>query len=603
MTTTICIDTGGTFTDGFVVHDGTPHVVKVMTTPHDLEVCFRDVIDAAAEAIGIDVPTMLRDTESVRYATTVGTNAVLQRRGPKLGLLTDAPSVNGDAGKSGVGVFVDAEMVAQVDGEIPSAAMRDLLERGARGLVSSLNDASREQAARDLFEDTYPPHCLDAVPLVLGRDVVGDASLARRTATALFNAYVHPDVADFLYRAEDYLRANGYRRPLLILHNDGSCSRVAKTVAGKTYNSGPTGGLLGARAISSLYDGRPLVSLDMGGTSLDVAVVGPDDIPMREPGVVEDVEIGLALPDLLPLGAGGGSIASVSDDGVLRVGPQSAGAYPGPACFGRGGSEPTVTDADVVLGILRPEAFLGGRIKIDADAAAAAMRPIGEQLGVETDDVAERILQTVNAEMGARLADIARARDVDPAQATILAFGGNGATHAAGIAEQAGIREVMVLPIAAVFSAFGASTATIRHARQAPSSDGDKVALRELVLRDMRSEGFTADEVEVAVHEDEHAGERWLVAEAVRQAAPVEMPRYEASSEPALAAGQAEVRWPGAGRITTDLYTREDLRPGATLVGPALVEAPETTCAVPPGWTARLDERGALCLTHEEVSS
>jgi N-methylhydantoinase A/oxoprolinase/acetone carboxylase beta subunit len=139
--------------------------------------------------------------------------------------------------------------------------------------------------------------------------------------------------------------------------------------------------------------------------------------------------------------------------------------------------------------------------------------------------------------------------------------------------------------------------------RQAPSSDGDKVALRELVLRDMRSEGFTADEVEVAVHEDEHAGERWLVAEAVRQAAPVEMPRYEASSEPALAAGQAEVRWPGAGRITTHLYTREDLRPGATLVGPALVEAPETTCAVPPGWTARLDERGALCLRHEEVGS
>jgi N-methylhydantoinase A/oxoprolinase/acetone carboxylase beta subunit len=135
--------------------------------------------------------------------------------------------------------------------------MRDLLERGARGLVSSLNDASREQAARDLFEDTYPPHCLDAVPLVLGRDVVGDASLARRTATALFNAYVHPDVADFLYRAEDYLRANGYRRPLLILHNDGSCSRVAKTVAGKTYNSGrPAGCSAPARSRASTTAAR-----------------------------------------------------------------------------------------------------------------------------------------------------------------------------------------------------------------------------------------------------------------------------------------------------------------------------------------------------------
>jgi N-methylhydantoinase A/oxoprolinase/acetone carboxylase beta subunit len=603
MTTTICIDTGGTFTDGFVVHDGAPHVVKVMTTPHDLEVCFRDVIGAAAEAIGVDVPTMLRDTESVRYATTVGTNAVLQRRGPKLGLLTDAPSTNGDARQSGVGVFVDAEMVAQLDSVESSAAMRGLLDQGARGLVSSLTDASRERAVRNLFEDSYPPHCLDAVPLVLGRDVVRDASLSRRTATALFNAYVHPDVADFLYRAENYLRDNGYRRPLLVVHNDGSCSRVAKTVAGKTYNSGPTGGLLGARAISALYGGRSLVSLDMGGTSLDVSVVGPDDIPMREPGVVEEVELGFALPDLTPLGAGGGSIASLIDHGVLRVGPQSAGAYPGPACFVRGGSEPTVTDADVVLGILRPEAFLGGRITIDAGAAADAMRPIGERLDLDVEEVAERILQTVNTEMGARLAEIARARGVAPGDATILAFGGNGATHAAGIAEQAGIREVMVMPIAAVFSAFGASTAAVRHVRQAPSSEGDEDSLRALALRDMHSEGFVSDEVEVSTRQAEHGGERWLVAEAVRPAPAVEIPRHDVCSEPARPAEHMEVRWPGAGRLPTALYARNELRPGQTLAGPALVEAPETTCAVPPGWSARVDEHGTLCLTHEDVYS
>jgi len=326
VATTICIDTGGTFTDGFVVHDGRPHVVKVMTTPHDLEVCFRDVIGAAAEAIGVDVPTMLRDTESVRYATTVGTNAVLQRRGPKLGLLTDAPCSNGDAARSGVDVFVSAEMVAQAVPDTSSEAMRDLLDRGARGLVCSLGDGEAERQVRELFEESYPPHCLDAVPLILGREVSHDGSAARRTATALFNAYVHPDVADFLYRAEDYLRDNGYRRPLLVVHNDGSCSRVAKTVAGKTYNSGPTGGLLGASAISELYNGRALVSFDMGGTSLDVAVVGPGAIPVRTPGVVEDVEISFPLPDLLPLGAGGGSIARVDRMGLLKVGPDSAGA-------------------------------------------------------------------------------------------------------------------------------------------------------------------------------------------------------------------------------------------------------------------------------------
>jgi N-methylhydantoinase A/oxoprolinase/acetone carboxylase beta subunit len=603
LATTICIDTGGTFTDGFVLHDGAPHVVKVMTTPHDLEVCFRDVIGAAAEAIGLDVPTMLRQTESVRYATTVGTNAVLQRRGPKLGLLTDAPSSNGDAVHSGVGVFVDAEMVVQVNSDAASSAMRDLLDSGARGLVSSLSNGSEERAVRDLFEETYPPHCLDAVPLILGREVSQDSSLARRTATALFNAYVHPDVADFLYRAEDYLRDNGYRRPLLIVHNDGNCSRVAKTVAGKTYNSGPTGGLLGARTISALYGGRSLVSFDMGGTSLDVAVVDAGDIPVCEPGVVEGVEIAFPLPDLLPLGAGGGSIASLGDDGTLRVGPQSAGAYPGPACFGRGGSEPTVTDADVVLGILRPEAFLGGRIAIDGNAAAGAMRPIGDRLGLDAEDVAERILQTVNKEMGARLADIVRKRGVDPAGATLLAFGGNGATHAAGIAEQARIREVMVMPFAPVFSAFGASTATVRHVRQAPSSNGNDDALRASVLRDMRAEGFEPDEVAIAVREVEHGGERWLAAEAVRESPPLEIPSIDGDSGEVRPAGEAEVRWPGRGRMATALYAREGLKPGATIAGPALVEAPETTCAVPPGWSARVDDHGTLCLTNEEAGS
>jgi N-methylhydantoinase A len=601
VATTICIDTGGTFTDGFVVHEGRPHVVKVMTTPHDLEVCFRDVIGAAAEAIGVDVPTMLRDTESVRYATTVGTNAVLQRRGPKLGLLTDAPCRNGDTARSGIDVFVSPEMVAQAVSDTSSEAMRDLLDRGARGLVCSLGDGEAERQVRELFEESYPPHCLDAVPLILGREVGHDGSPARRTATALFNAYVHPDVADFLYRAEDYLRDNGYRRPLLVVHNDGSCSRVAKTVAGKTYNSGPTGGLLGASAISELYNGRALVSFDMGGTSLDVAVVGPGAIPVRTPGVVEDVEISFPLPDLLPLGAGGGSIASVDEQGIMRVGPESAGAYPGPACFGRGGSEPTVTDADVVLGVLRPAAFLGGRIAIDAAAAAEAMKPIGERLGLAPEEVAERILETVNSQMGTRLADIARARGVDPSGATILAFGGNGATHAAGIAEQAGIREVMVIPFAPVFSAYGAASATVRHVRQAPAGAADGASLRSLVLRDMRAEGFAEHEVAVEVRESEQDGERVLAAEAVREAPALELPRQAAGAGAAEPAAHAEVRWPGRGPVLTAIYARDELGVGASVAGPALVEAPETTCAVPPSWSARVDDNGTLCLSNEEL--
>jgi N-methylhydantoinase A/oxoprolinase/acetone carboxylase beta subunit len=453
---------------------------------------------------------------------------------------------------------------------------------------------------RAVFEDSYPPHSLDAVPLILGREVTHDPSQARRTATALFNAYVHPDVADFLYRAEDYLRANGYRRPLLIQHNDGSCSRVAKTVAGKTYNSGPTGGLLGARAVSALYGGRPLVTFDMGGTSLDVGVVGPHAIPVRTPGLVEDVEVAFPLPDLLTLGSGGGSIATLADDGAMRVGPESAGAYPGPACFGRGGTSPTVTDADVVLGILRPEAFLGGRVALDRAAATEAMRTLAAE-GQEPQDVAERILQTVNEQMGAKLAEILQERGVEPEQATIVAFGGNGPTHAAGIAQQAGVRDVLVLPFAPVFSAFGASTAPVRHVRRARAVDNDDQTLRTLVLRDMRSEGIEPEKATVTVHETEHGGEHWLTAEALADAPAARMPRTQVGSGAAEERTETPVHWPGHGSTPTTVAQRASLQPQVVLDGPALIEAPETTCAVPPGWSARLDEHGNLRVTHQEA--
>ena len=208
-----------------------------MTTPHDLDVCCRDAIGAAAEAIGWDVSAILRDTERVRYAITVGTNAALQRQAQARPADRRAV-VNSDAAQSG-------RRRLRGCGDGGAGGRRDRRRRSetssneARGHVSSLTDASRERAVRDLFEDTYAPGCIDGVPVDIGRDVVGDASLPRRTATVLFNAYVHPDVGDSCTAPEDHLRANGYRRPLLIVHNDRSCSRVAKTVAGKSYNSRP----------------------------------------------------------------------------------------------------------------------------------------------------------------------------------------------------------------------------------------------------------------------------------------------------------------------------------------------------------------------------
>jgi N-methylhydantoinase A/oxoprolinase/acetone carboxylase beta subunit len=600
---TIDIDTGGTFTDAFVCRGPEVATVKVLTTPHDLAVCFRDVLDAAAEALSTDVPAMLRDTVVVRYATTVGTNALIQRSGPRLGLITDAA---GAAEVGGVGVFVEPEMVrtsdaADASGELPE--VRELIDAGARGLVAALDAGpGREAELRERFEELYPHNCLDTVPFLLAGEVTPDQDPSRRTATALFNAYVHPDVADYLYRAEDHLRDQGYTRPLLIVHNDGGCTRVAKTIAAKTYNSGPMAGLLGARAIAELYGVETLVTLDMGGTSLDVSVLRDAEIPMLAHGRVEGVEVALPLPDLVPLGAGGGSIAWL-DDGVLRVGPRSAGAKPGPACFGFGGEQPTLTDADVVLGILRPDAFLGGTMAIDAEAARRALAGVADALGGSVEEAAEQVRATVHRETGAQLAALLADRGIDPAGAAVLAFGGNGATHCAGIAQAAGIRQVITVPFSPVFSAFGASRADVRHRYEAPAGAEAEARLQRRALRDMRGEGFAAAEVELRTEQLERDGGAWTAVEAVRALPHVGLdrpgPAASGADAGAPAAG-ADVRWPGAGPLPTPIRRRAGLAPGDVLRGPLLVDSETTTCAVPPGWTLTIDDHGAERLTHDE---
>lgn len=608
MTITIDVDTGGTFTDAFVSRGEEVATVKVLTTPHDLAVCFRDVLEEAARALETDVPSMLRDTAVVRYATTVGTNALIQRSGPRLGLIAD-PSAGGEPGGRGIGVFVQPEMVRAPSrpsasgnggaggGEL--AEIRELIDDGARGLVAALDPsaggAERERELRGRFEELYPHNCLDTVPLLLAGEITSDEDVSRRTATALFNAYVHPDVADYLYRAEDHLRDQGYARPLLIVHNDGGCSRVAKTIAAKTYNSGPMAGLLGAQAIAALYGIHTLVTLDMGGTSLDVSVLEDGEIPMLAHGRVEEVEVAMALPDLVPLGAGGGSIAWI-DEGRLRVGPRSAGAKPGPACFGFGGEHPTLTDADVVLGILRPDAFLGGSMEIDAGAARRALETIAGPLGCGVEEAAEQVRATVHRDTGAQLAALLAERGIDTAGAAVLAFGGNGATHCAGIAQAAGIDQVITVPFSPVFSAFGASRADVRHGHEAPGGGPQtEELLRRRVLRDMRGEGFAEHEVELSVRRIERDGAPWISVEAVRELPHVGLGRPSAGARAggAASARTQEVRWPGLGPAVTQILSRGDLGPGDAVAGPALVDSPTTTCAVPPGWTLTIDEHGA----------
>lgn len=599
--TTISIDTGGTFTDGFLIHDGQVHTVKTLTTPHDLLVCFRAVLEAAAETIGIGVAELLRTTDVVRYATTVGTNQVIERTGPRLGLLTALP-----AGKAaGVGVFAEPEMVAELAEAAGDAdalrQVRDLLHRGARGLVLAADDDDATERLTAVFQENYPRHCLDAVPLLAAGEVALDSDPSRRTATALFNAYVHPSAADFLYRAEDHLRSLGYRRPLLIVHNDGGAARVARTIAAKTYNSGPMAGLLGAREIARDYGIDSLVTVDMGGTSLDVGVVGDGVVRMLDHGLVAGVEISLALPQLEPFGAGGGSIAWL-DGATLRVGPRSAGAYPGPACFGLGGTEPTVTDADAVLGILRPEAFLGGSMPLDVDAARRAYQPLADEMGLGVAETAARVRSALHGETGRQLAAQLLEWGTDPAAATMLAFGGNGPTHCVSIAEAAGIREVLVMPYAPVFSAYGASTVDIVHRHEAPTptagEEDPQPQLRAAVLRDMRGEGYPADLVQLETAHHIRDGSSYISVEgryALPRAHPTALTVDDAADGTSIT-GSADVFWDGHGVVSTAIVDQRQAPPGFEVAGPALIDGAASTCVVPPGWTMTIDERGAYRL-------
>ncbi|PTL58449.1 hypothetical protein C7Y72_01665 [Paraconexibacter algicola] len=595
--TTIDIDTGGTFTDAYVVRDGQALTVKVLTTPHDLAVCFQDVVERAAASLDLPVPALLRETACVRYATTVGTNAVIQRTGPRIGLLV-APGAEGTA-QAAAGRFVETGMVGAVGADDALVATtKDLLAGSARALVCSLpaGDAAAERAVREGFERHYPKHCLDAVPLLLSHEVDDDPDDTRRTSTALFNAYVHPEVARYLHRCEDWLRDHGYRRPLLVVHNDGGCARVAKTIAGKTYNSGPTAGLMGAEIIARLYDVPALVTFDVGGTSLDVGVVRDGRVAMREHGTVEGVELSFSMPDLHVLGAGGGSIAHRLEDGTIEVGPQSAGARPGPAAFALGGTAPTVTDADVVLGIIEPSSFLGGTMPLDGERARAALQTL------DADDpgaAAEQVRARLHENMGARIAQELAQLGLTPADATLLAYGGAGPTHAAGVAERLGVREVITLPFSAVFSAFGAQSADVTHTYAAAPGDGVEEQLRARASRDMRGEGFSAEDVEIATTAvTRHGVDRTQVRAVARLAhhAFVAQPTNGAST---TARATRDVRWRSAPEPTA-IHDLAALAPGARVDGPAVIEASDTTIAVPPGWAFSVDEYGNGRLTRND---
>lgn len=661
---TIDIDTGGTFTDGFFVCDARVETVKVPTTPHDLTVCFLECIKAGAERFGVSVEDLLVETNVIRFSTTIGTNTLIERNGTKIGLLVsqgedaelqvtepdeESPLVYQEMVKSLKGMIEQDGRISQdLDREETLRAAQELLDQGARCLVVCLRNSSynpaHERLVRQWIKEEYPRDYLGSVPVFLASDITNLPGTNERINTAVVNAYIHARLVKFLYKAEEDLRKRFYSRPLLIVHATGGVARVAKTKSINTYNSGPAAGLMGVASIGRLYGIKHLVSGDMGGTSFDIGTARNGQPNFSLKPVIEGLPLSTPMVDVKAIGAGGGSIASVRR-GELQVGPQSAGALPGPACFSLGGTNPTTTDADVILGYIDPNYYLGGKMKLDGEKARQAIEArVAKDLKVDVLEAALAIRDKVDMYMGEELKKVARGNG--SGEPVMVIYGGAGSAHCCGIASYAGIKKIIAPEFASVFSANSLSSMDVWHtySRRLGKwikkdgrifSDGSDMQnimndMYEEATRDMRGEGFSDDQVTYLVEfflsrgndapqarivikgmdwaekfNDEFQNQTPILFDAPEIFSPAaflhataKIPHYEVTkfdlcgADPATALmGTRPVCFDKtAGMTGTKIYDRLKLKPGNVVKGPAVVQAKDTTYVVREGWKYTVDE-------------
>ncbi|MDQ0507479.1 hydantoinase/oxoprolinase family protein [Xanthobacter agilis] len=643
MALQINIDNGGTLTDVCIMADDVVKKTKVLTTPYDLSKCFFEGLTKASGVLygAPDVKRLLEEVDLIRYSTTQGTNAICERKGPRLGLILDAAARDlpsrlaahdAEVFEALVGdriVFLDADTVNGAAAEVEVVkAINTLTAAGANRLVVSF-DGSDFLALEDRFRlialRKYPRHLLGAVPILYGSDLTNDADGERRTWTALINSFLHPSMEGFLFNAENRLRAYRTKNPLLIFRNDGDASRVAKTIAIKTYSSGPRGGMEGMKAFSRRYGFTDAVSIDVGGTTTDIGQYKNGTVAEVRRGHVEGISVSFPLCEILSAGAGGSSIFKVVE-GRIVIGPESVGAVPGPACFGRGGREATITDASLLGGLLDPTSYFGGGMGLDVDRAAAAVTAnIATPLGVSLDDALLRMEFAYEEKIAAELH---RFTHISP-QTVMLAFGGAGPLNACGVADKAGIRRVAIPQMAAVFSAYGIGACDISQRYQVTIEDPASLAetlagLKVKAARDMFAEGCAAGTytVEARLVADFGDGrtETFALAEppvvpatfAAARTVELELKAIKslrsasekaaafAPKAPAPAHGKRNVLIREHGRIDVPVYRLADLTEGHFAAGPAVLEEDYFTCRVPEGWQFVISDAGDILLSRED---
>jgi N-methylhydantoinase A len=640
MTRLINIDNGGTLTDFCLVDGGEVRYTKTLTTPYDLSRCLFDGLGKVSELVYGDpqLVALLQSTDYVRYSTTQGTNALVQRAGPRLGLLlTDPALVDGlaatPAQKDLLSALVgDRWAVISLGNDDEAlghelvARVNDLSARGAGRLVvavSGPDGAGPEARIKRLLLKLYPRHLLGAVPLLFSWELVADADDVRRTWSSLLNAFLHPAMERFLFNADRRLRDARARQPLRIFRNDGGSSRVSKSAAVKTYSSGPRGGLEGTRALAGHYGLRHVVMADVGGTTTDVGVVTDGTIRVDRRGLIDHVPSSLELAAITSYGVGGSSVFSVAGN-QIRVGPESVGAAPGPACFGLGGDEATITDVLLLSGLLEPATYLEGTLPLHPDRSVKAIEDkIAGPLGLSLDAA----LQQMQDAFAGAIAQALAATTTVTEDTVIAAFGGAGPMTVCAAARKAGARQVLIPRTAAVFSAFGIGFSDLSQHYEQPLAATDPATisavagrLMQMGTRDLYAEGVDPGRctARYRVTVERGGGETVIDLDDPQEAAAHLSPGEPASLElvllaplphvslgqaggipetPARPSGTRELRDGPGERIEAPVYVLLSQPPGAQAAGPAVIEGPFFTMLVPAGWQFATTAAGDLRLT------
>ena len=668
MTVFVGIDVGGTFTD-LIVHDTAAGATRAVKVPSN-----RAAPDAAVLAALGRSDAAPGDVRLIVHGTTVATNALLERRGARTGFVTTQG-------------FRDVLELGRTTRLVPNSLYDPYFRRPAPlvrrrdrltvpermeadgGASTALDEAAVEAAALALkaagveavvvgFVNAYcnPAHERKAAAILarhfehvtLSTTVLNEIREFERFSVAAINGYVMPLMASYVGRLTRALHGAYPGAAFYTVASHGGLLSTATATAQpvRTVLSGPAAGVAAALHLARAVGAPNLITYDMGGTSTDVALIADAEFPLKRETLLEGLVIRLPQLDIRTVGAGGGSIAGLDAGGSLQVGPESAGAVPGPAAYGHGGTRPTVTDANVVLGRLGPAQELGRSLRIDAVAAAASMAGLAASLGQDAEAAAAAVLRLAVAKMAAAVHEISVARGFDPREFALLSYGGAGPLHAALVADEIGIPRVIVPPAPGAFSAFGALCSALAKDRSRTVLallDADSLHAAEAAFASMADEvraEFGAEAAAVAELVEErqldlrYRGQAHELTIGVPQGAtlPDVVERFETAFErqfgrrdhgrgvelvnlrvvgripieaPAWAAQGGGTGRPSGTRTVAgltspcDVWARSDIRPGMAIPGPAVIEEMSATTWLPPGWTLSLGGIGQLELLRK----